>query len=183
MKYVAIIGTAGRDKDRTYTLDLYGKMCENARSKFKDGERYHLVSGGAAWADHLAVELYLARPEQFELTLYLPAPLCLMTKKFVGDNGSAGSASNYYHDLFENQTGITGRLQILEAQSSGATVEWEDPKPGMGGFFARNKKVANFAEACLAYTWGEGKEPADGGTRNTWDQIKGRRVHVSLASL
>ena len=183
MKRVAIIGTAGRDKGRVYDLNLWCNMWDDALSRFKDGEKYRLVSGGAAWADQLAVELFLAKPDQFELELYLPAPLSLTRGIYLGEKGSAGAASNYYHDKFLQQTGIDGRRQILQAIKQKCDVDWEESIAGMRAFFVRNKKVAEASDACLAYTWGEGKEPADGGTKNTWNQIKGRRVHVPLTSL
>lgn len=180
MSAIAIIGTAGRDKGRTYDIDLWCKMWDDALKRFDKDKEYRLVSGGAAWADHLAVELYLYDPNQFSLTLCLPAPL---EDSFVGEYGSAGAAANYYHKLFTNATGIDSLRQIRQARDFGANVFFEKEQPGMGAFFARNIKVAKKATACLAYTWGEGKEPTDGGTKYTWDRIVGRRVHVSLDKL
>lgn len=52
------------------------------------------------------------------------------------------------------------------------------------GMFARNKKVAVIATSAIAYTFGTGDIPADGGTLSTWKQIKSDdKVHVPLASL
>jgi hypothetical protein len=180
LKSVAIIGTAGRDRNNpNYTRNLWNAMLKDAIARFKYGEQYKLVSGGAAWADQLAVELFLSNPGMFELELYLPAPL---TSKGVyeGNPGSAGSTSNWYHELFEKATGVAGRNGILQAVRAGASVSSEPKAAGMGAFFARNAKVASAVGACLAYTWAEGKEPADGGTKHTWGLVQGRKVHVPL---
>lgn len=53
----------------------------------------------------------------------------------------------------------------------------------MKAFFVRNDMVAAEATACLAYTWGPGAEPADGGTNHTWSRIQGRKLHIPLSSL
>jgi hypothetical protein len=155
-------------------------MYEDALGRFDQSKEYKLVSGGAAWADHLAVELFLNCPEFFkELQLYLPAPL---TAKgiYEGERASSGSASNWYHEMFRDATGVDGRQRILDAIAQGARAESEPKAAGMGAFFVRNAKVARASNACLAYTWGEGAEPADGGTKDTWRQISGRRVHIPL---
>lgn len=181
MLTIAIIGTAGRDKEHTYDLDLWCKMWDDACKRFTEGKLYHLVSGGAAWADHLAVELFLAGKAK-NLTLHFPAPFnrCV----FFGPHKSAASAANYYHENFTKATGIDSRRQLQEAiQTSGCNYTDQPAGPGYGGMFARNLLVARDVEACLAYTWGEGREPADGGTKFTWDKINGRKVHVSLSNL
>lgn len=183
MRSVAIIGTAGRDRGNPhYTRDLWNAMLKDAIARFKYGEQYKLVSGGAAWADQLAVELFLANPGMFELELYLPAPL---NSKgiYEGNRGSAGSASNWYHELFQGVTGVNGRWCILNAVAKGARVEHEPKAAGMGAFFVRNAKVAAASGACLAYTWGSGSEPVDGGTKHTWGLVQGRKVHVPLERL
>lgn len=183
MTSVAIIGTAGRDRRPEYTKKLWHAMLSDAAGRFDSEKEYRLVSGGAAWADHIAVELFLARPDMFELSLFLPAPLD-DNGIYQGDRASAGSTSNWYHELFTEKVGIDGRKQILEAEALGASVFYEPVQPGMAAFFVRNKKVADASQACLAYTWGEGKEPADGGTKHTWSLITtGRKVHVPLGRL
>ena len=50
--------------------------------------------------------------------------------------------------------------------------------------FARNGKIARVTAAAIAYTWGEADHPAQGGTLDTWRQIKSAdKVHVSLSQL
>ena len=180
---VSIIGTAGRDKDRTYDINLWCAMWDDVLDRFDTTKKYTLVSGGAAWADHLAVSLFLARPKWFKLKLFLPSMFAEHTQRFVGPERSAASTISYYHELFTKATGIDGRREIAEAISQGCEYECEPSAAGLGGFFARNRKVALASDACLAYTWGSGREPSSNGTRNTWDQVTGRKVHVSLQKL
>lgn len=180
---VAVIGTAGRTKGKTYDLDLWCKMWDDACKRFDPAKEYRLVSGGAAWADHLAVELFLAGKVQ-ALTLHLPSVFGIHTSRFVGPNASSASVANFYHEKFTAATGIDGRRQISEAaQKDGCKITEQPSAAGYGGMFARNDLVAKDAQACLAYTWGEGSEPKDGGTNYTWDRIVGRKVHVSLSRL
>jgi len=182
MKSVAIIGTAGRDKGKTHDIDLWCAMFEDAKGRFVSD--VELVSGGAAWADHLAVSLFLSSPRQFKLRLYLPSMFAPHTSRFVGPADSSASAANFYHEKFTKATGIDARREIAHVMGMpGVVVECEPSAAGYGGMFARNKKVALASDACLAYTWGPGREPADGGTKNTWDQIVGRKVHVPLHTL
>lgn len=181
MTTVAIIGTAGRDPTKVYDIDLWCKMWEDVCKRFVEGKSYHLVSGGAAWADHLAVELFLAKRVE-KLTLHFPAPFKFGA--FVGPSKSSASTANFYHAKFTKETGIDSLRQLQEAiQASGCTHTCQPSSPGNTGMFARNLLIARDVEACLAYTWGEGREPENGGTKFTWDKVNGRKVHVSLAAL
>jgi len=73
--------------------------------KLIDRSKVILVIGGAAWADHIAVNLYNngAYPN---LELYLP---CRYDNCSYYDNGEShwsrnpGKISNYYHKLFSNK--------------------------------------------------------------------------------
>ena len=61
---LSIIGTAGRGDDfARLDLAVYDRMADVARSAVRrlagEGPLPTLVSGGAAWADHLAVRLAL----------------------------------------------------------------------------------------------------------------------------
>lgn len=185
-RHLAIIGTAGRDKVQQdqMTKELWGAMVADATKRI-DPEAFY-YSGGAAWADHLAVELFLQGIIK-HLSLWLPAPLNLKGQ-FEGPPGGwvkgSASTSNYYHELFSKVIGVDTRHQILEAHLEGAWLNFELPAAGYGGMFARNNKVAERAvDGCLAYTGGEGAEPADGGTKYTWDKCSGERIHIPLKGL
>jgi hypothetical protein len=50
--------------------------------------------------------------------------------------------------------------------------------------FIRNEKVAKESNAMLAYTYGDGKEPADGGTKDTWNKSKYLdKTHIPIKAL
>jgi len=179
---LSIIGTAGRDKDKPLTAALWDAMVADARKRVCLTDT--LVSGGAAWADHVAVKLFLDGSVK-QLELHLPAPLD--GGIYTGpDRNSSGSAANYYHGLFKRITGVEGLKEIEKAIERGALVTFEPEAPGYAAMYARNKKVAGSSNAMLAYTFGEGDVPADGGTKGTWDQstiAASEKVHVNLESI
>ena len=179
LRRIAVIGTAGRDKSKPMTRALWEAMVDDLRSRLQPGDV--LISGGAAWADHLAVHAYLQGWCE-SLKLFLPAPFQL--GKFVGPSSSSASAANYYHQLFQTSTGVGGLAEIQNAIAKGATAESEQAAPGYAAMFARNAKVARHASMLVAYTFGDGEQPADGGTLNTWNTFGvGERTHISLVEL
>lgn len=183
MNNIAITGTAGRDKTKPMTLRLWLWMVAHAKGSIPKNS--HLISGGAAWADHLAVQLFLDGHVS-RLTLHLPAP---MTDKFHGPYKSAASAANYYHQTFSERIGVDTLNQIvLASEMPGCTGSVQPEQAGYGGMFARNGKVAADANAMLAYTFGLDKQPADGGggTLDTWNKCAcdpAKKMHVTLPIL
>lgn len=176
---VAIIGTAGRDKTKVMSLGMWNWMIAQAKDIIKPDA--HLVSGGAAWADHIAVHLFLTGYAS-ELTLHLPAPI---NDKgwFEGPLKSAASAANYYHGMFSvviNKHTIGEIVLASRMPNCHGTVE--PVAPGYAAMYVRNAKVA-MADQLLAFTFGEGDVPADGGTKDTWDKCKGQKLHVSIPDL
>lgn len=179
IRRLAVIGTAGRDKSKPMTARLWAAMAADLQGYILSGDL--LVSGGAAWADHLAVHAFLQGWVD-GLRLYMPAPFT--SGKFVGPSGSAASAANYYHDLFQAATGLNSLAEIGRAIDMGAAASFEPVSPGYDAMFARNKKVAQACNACVAYTFGCGVVPADGGTLDTWKKISASdKRHVGLGSL
>lgn len=177
MHRIAIIGTAGRDKTKPMTLDLWKWMIYDIRQRVRQGS--HVVSGGAAWADHLAVSLMITGWAG-DLTLHLPAPFDRSARIFRGPPNSAASAANYYHQLFSQTIARDTLQQIHEAlYHPHTTFTQENEMVGYRGMFARNAKVAQ-CEEMIAYTFGKGDVPADGGTKDTWDKCQGHKTHVTL---
>lgn len=178
-RLVAVIGTAGRDKHHPMDKALWDAMLADSRRRVQPGDA--LVSGGAAWADHVAVRLYLEGAVK-NLALHLPAPL--VDGQFAGpDRDSAGSAANYYHGLFLRTAGVDGLKEIEQAIAKGAYCTYEPAAPGYRAMFHRNSKVAEFVDSVTAYTFNPGDVPEDGGTKDTWDQIQGEKIHVCLKGL
>ena len=175
---IAIIGTAGRDKTKPMTKALWGAMQRDVLVRVPKGA--HVCSGGAAWADHLAVFLFLYGHAD-RITLHLPAPL--NDTQFLGQFGTAGGAANYYHGLFSRAIDRDTLADVIEcARAEKCDGTFEPAGSGMSAMFQRNQKVAQCG-SMIAYTWGEGDLPADGGTRHTWDRCRGTKVHVPLGSL
>ncbi|SNW61930.1 Hypothetical protein ORPV_26 [Orpheovirus IHUMI-LCC2] len=111
---IAIIGTAGRKEDgQKMSAELYEKMIYAVKyiiiHHFKmDMGKVTLISGGAAWADHIAVNLYNNGYVK-DLVLHLP---CEWNEGKYLDTGSRdwrvnpGKTSNYYHEQFSKKIGL-----------------------------------------------------------------------------
>ena len=137
-----------------------------------------LISGGAAWADHIAVHLFNGNYVR-HLKLHLPAPF--ENGSFLGGYGTSGGAANYYHQKMSKTLGINSLLEIDQALSKhGADYTEQAHAQGYKAMVERNQLVADEAELLIAFTFGEGASPADGGTKITWDMCQGNKVHFSL---
>lgn len=183
MTTLAIIGTAGRKNDfDNLDASKFRRMISIAHALILNQEITHLVSGGAAWADHVAVSLALKGVIPLSnLTVYMPSltsqdyKICL-----------------YYWNKFYTKTGIEVSKELIFAQDGGAKIISTD-----GSFTSRNKKVAKEADEILAYTFGtntvkwsplvcsklsaEFAGLKDGGTAHTWDASKAlKKFHVCL---
>lgn len=175
MTMIAIIGTAGRGAEQV-DRSLYALMVSKAWEIVQRYPDPHLVSGGAAVADHVAVTLHLLH--KVPLTLHLPAEWNHSTKQYTGSKNAA--TANYYHHRFsKNIVGDEQKtLTTLDSLLSGNEVIHTVSKD----FWARNALVAKDAEVTIAFTWGETQPPA-GGTAHTWGLCKGTKIHISLQGL
>ncbi len=184
---IAIIGTAGRKEDGPkLNKQVYDTMYGNLLSDIwgYSIDTRHLVSGGAAWADHLAVRAFLDL-HTASLELHFPAPWA--GAKFVesGHMLCPGKTANYYHALMSRKLGISSLKEIQEAIDAGATYTVSN------GFHLRNKLVGK-ADMLVAFTFGshggifgnvDSKTAGlkDGGTAHTWDNSSASiKVHRCL---
>lgn len=176
---LAVIGTAGRKQDaERLNKDIYNKMYKNLSDHIESLDyegKITLISGGAAWADHLAVDYFINNLKKSRLELYLPSKFedC----KFVGSKH--GEIANYYHKKFSDKTSKRTLLEIETAQVAGAKFYF------YSNFFERNSHVAQNCDAMIAYTFSSSDEsPADGGTSDTWKKCKSEnKTHVNLNKL
>lgn len=162
-KSLAIVGTAGRKEDEhKINCAMLPKMVEIAAAAAQKLGVKELVSGGAAWADHVAVLVFLQDPTKYKLTLHVPAAFEGDRYKDVGGFGASnpGGTANYYHGKFSKAVGRDTIREIAEAIKLGATVIVGK------GFFDRNKLVAK-SGAILAFTFGDKEWVKDGGTAHT----------------
>ena len=114
MNTIAIIGTAGRGADlNRLTSDIFLRMYNTTQKIIeeivptKDVCDFKLVSGGAAWADHLAVTIFLAGTAP-KLCLYLPCEFDMANCCFVDDGTidwrtNPGGTANCYHKKFSDR--------------------------------------------------------------------------------
>lgn len=192
---LAVIGTAGRGTDAAkLSRELYDAMYRRTQAAMSDWGARDLVSGGAAWADHLAVRAFL-NGEAETLRLFLPARFA--DGRFSGPPADAARTANHYHAEFSRILGIDTLSQIEEAVRRGAVASFH------AGFKTRNLEVAAVASRVIAFTFGAGREPIvageadgafgsafdaglkDGGTAHTWAQAwrADAKLHVDLGWL
>lgn len=199
MSKLAIIGTAGRGDDgpklAARTEEYYHRMLDCVRHVAGRVGAKTLVSGGAAWADYLAIALFLHHPDDFTLELELPAHW--IEDPHLGavyyDTGvrdweaNPGGTSNHYlrkmsEQCFGFSTGYVPFEGMWDAQKhSRCTLRVTH------GFHARNLLVAQ-ADHCLAMTFGDGKQLKDGGTAHTMRAFlerpnHGEAYHLDLNTL
>jgi hypothetical protein len=179
MSTVSIIGTSG--KEGNMTNDLFRAMIKKAHKIIKeefnlDPKDVTLVSGGASWADHVAVRLFLTGKYK-HLTLHMP---CKWLGSGFLDNGAyswavnPGRTANTYHKRFSQDI---GRDTLGEIGSCGAKII-----DTYKGFHHRNTAVAR-SDFLIAFTWSDTDRPEKGGTLDTWNKCVSRKVHVSLKEL
>lgn len=169
---IALVGTAGRDSSQPLTRALWDWMLLDAKKRVPIGA--HLVSGGAAWADHLAVALYLDNWAS-RLRLHLPAPFASGKFSTGFYTRTSASAANWYHERFSRIVGFDSLSELRTALTL-CDYTYEPFSNGYKGMSDRNTKVA-LADEMLAYTFGD---MPTGGTLDTWNKCLGTRTHISL---
>lgn len=181
---VSVIGTAGRTNTNLLSKQLYDNMYVTLTKLLKtfNGSKLLLKSGGAAWADHLAVDYYLHHNHDpcIDLHLYFPCPF---TNGQFLDNGmnnwkqNPGRSANRYHHRFSKMINRDSLKSIQLAIDQGASVTVRK------GFHARNSDVA-VCNYLIAFTWDENEDEdqgLSGGSGDTWRKCKTERVHIPLS--
>ena len=126
------------------------------------------------------MNLYLA-DEVGGLTLHLPTRLCTHGQTQFYDNGSKdwktnpGCTANKLHKEFSKKLDEDTLQHLTLAETVGAKLCVHS------GFHERNTYVAA-SDYLLAFTWGSGDVPMEGGTMDTWKKCGGVKYHVSLES-
>lgn len=190
---VGIIGSVGRNEDaekldRHIWLKMRDKAMDYLDNNMPEGyDQIHLISGGAAWSDHLAVSIFnsgysFGKTKPCDLVLCLPC--YFRAAEFDEHRGTANQrksarTANFYHDQFEEKTGENSLQQIHIALTDGRAHQIV-----RDGFFARNKDIANLAtDLLLAFTFSHTKEPKPGGTLYTWRMSRARvKKHFNIGA-
>lgn len=205
---LAIIGTAGRgSEDSILTHEHYTRMLKLATKVLSDiclgdPSKVRIYSGGAAWADHIAVTMTQLCMIPYEnLTLFTPVPFEGFEFSGIGSSERTSNTMNHYHRKFSHKTGHRSLSEIAHVLERGSHIH-----VGNGNFFERNTKVAQSVGTdgtLLAFTFGSPHSSqlpmtmkeyspytsADvaglkkGGTSDTWDRAVCRKLHARLGAL
>lgn len=161
---IAVIGTAGRKEDaKKINRSLYFQALMSVGDIILSygTDDIMLVSGAAAFADHMAVSTFEGF-EGIKLRLHLPAKLTFTGFEELSKNPlDAGRVSNYYHNMFSESCHIDSLGQLRAAIKNGAEAVVTP------GFKNRNTKVAMEADVVIALTFGHNQYVKDGGTKDT----------------
>ena len=196
---IAIIGSAGRRDDAAlWNKELYERALNKTLQIIEEYKTLTtcIYSGGAAWADHIAVSLFLRKKIE-RLSLFLPAYFDLEKNCYISSSWKdPGSISNYYHNKFSTKIGLPKDASlrgISKAHQLGANLLV------VPGFFDRNLSVGK-AEIIIALTFGTNQgtfqnqdlgltDPQkaglkDGGTAHTWKHsCATTKIHLNLHTL
>jgi len=182
---ISIIGTAGRKHDIS-KLDkmIYSKMVSKVRDlvneiiKINNLTQFELVSGGAAWTDHIAISLF-KEFDNDKLTLYFPCQWdndrhCFQSNGYR----DTGNIANYYHTLFSNKMGYNTLEEIHQiVHNNKVSIICYN------GFHNRNTYVAQ-SDVIIALTFNNDNIPNDGGTLDTWKKSKASlKIHININEL
>lgn len=178
---LAIVGTAGRnplDKKKLSKTHMEF-MTDNVRCYIEHvlettPNNIILVSGGSAWADHIAVQLYLTG-EFGGLELYLPSRFDPKQKKYI--NTHEGRTLNQLHSECKEKTGMDVFEELTRVVSRKATKIVIQR-----GFLPRNTLIAKNCDHLLAFTFSP-DIPVIGGTFDTWTKTKHQnRTNIDLTN-
>lgn len=205
---LAVIGTAGRKDDRgRLTAGHYARMVQGVETLIAhlklNTSTIQLISGGAAWADHVVVSLALnGIIDPTRLLLFLPTELSDYGYRGTDEaSDKTASTCNFYHQNFSKIIGRSSIDELLEVRRRGAVCNTDG-----GGFHARNAMVAKSVNpdgVLIAYTFGDdssGQVPwtarvfegsvtaqyaglKDGGTAHTFGLAKCLKYHGRLGPL
>ena len=176
---VGIIGTAGRKEDGAkMNKDVYLAMVNDAkwqleRLKLTPAD-ITLISGGAAWSDHIAISLYLL---DLVSNLNLHFPAFWTGGMFAGDR--TAETANLYHKQMSEKLGGNTLRGLDKAIVKGAIVKVTS------GFKPRDLQIAQQSEVLIAYTWHNADHPKPkSGTAYTWKECNAYvKTHVPIMNL
>lgn len=185
MTTISVIGSAGRQADSSLvTANKWQWMFDQLKKEIKKIEGpITLVSGGAAFSDHLAVRYWLEF-DKINIKLCLPCRWDPSKTQFL-DNGSSdwrvnpGKTANYYHHQFSEAVDIDSLAQL------GTVHRFQKPPEicfldHYKGFHDRNSVVAN-SDYIIAFTNSSTGSPKDGGTADTYNKAKTiNKIHIDI---
>jgi len=178
---IGIVGSSGKNGGKI-NFSMYHKMQRLAMhniSTLAKGADVTLVSGGAALADHIAIDLFL-EGKVSKLILYFPCQWNEKKCEFSAvssktNKGEVGHFANKLHKNFSAQVGNKNSLKdIQDAIDKGAQVIIGN------GFYGRNTLLAQNVNAMIAFTFEKKMTP---GTQHVWNQCAidpSQKVHLLI---
>ncbi len=165
---ISIIGSAKGNINFEKLLQICEEYIEHNITN--DWNKIELISGGAAYCDHIAVKLFLKHPNS-KLTLHFPCKwnttnIEFFDTKVVDWKTNPGGTANYYHKLFNKKCNINSFEDINNAIDLGANII-----DSYNGFHKRNI-IVGICDYMIAFSFASGNEPSDGGTLFTWNNSK-----------
>lgn len=153
----SIIGTSGGKRDISkLSLFKFKAMCLVAEELLLQFEKNnypisHVITGGNAWADHVAVKLFLEKKVP-HLRLFVPVQWHsgeYMITQAAGAYKNAGEILNYHHRRFSKIVGFSSLYDINSAIREGAELIYVSR-----GFHACSALIAK-SDFLLTMTYGE----------------------------
>lgn len=176
---VAIIGTSGRNPmdSMRLTADHMKWMAENVLCYIEHvikttTDNIILISGGSAWADHVAVQLYLSH-NFAGLELYLPTDFDVENKKYA--NTYEGTMLNLLHSQCKEKINIDVLNELAEAIPKRTTTVVIKR-----GFLQRNSLVSKKCDHLICFVF---SHIISGGSNDTWKKTKHQNKIVFDLSL
>lgn len=187
---VAIVGFAGAHVPQSappLNRALFDAMIRRAEEIITerfglewDGVR--LVSGGAAWSDHVAVHCHQRHSAETSLIVWAPCGLTSLGRfadTRVRSRSNPGGLANRLHESFARLTGIDSFNDLRKVHSCVDSSQ--------AGFHARNGAIARSCDYMIAFSWATGDAPDTGGTLDVWTRCPleagTRKIHVPMDTL
>ena len=166
---LAIIGTSGRNpQDGAKLLNFHMQwMAENVLCYIEHilkttTDNIILVSGGSAWADHVAVQLYLEY-NFGGLELYLPTNFDIIQKKYA--DTYEGLMLNILHMQCKEKIHVDVLNELAEAISKKTTKVIVKK-----GVFQKNSLISKNCDHLICFIFGQ--TISGGGSYDTWKKTK-----------
>lgn len=180
---LAITGSTGRypgDKNKLRP-EFMEKMITVIREYIKNElnttpDKVVLVSGGSAWAEHIAVQLYLTK-EFAGLDLFLVSEFSVKQKKYV--NTHEGRTLNQLLIECQDKTGIDVFSELAKSIDGKNKAKITIQR----AFKPRNTLIAKNCDFLIAFTFGL-QENVKGGAIDLWEKVSSdKRIHFDLSEL
>ena len=180
---IAIIGSSTWSNG---TMNTFMTMCTKALAYLipilDENKHVTLVSGGAAWSDHVAVTIFLTLMEKYpKLSIHIYLPCSWVDSKHY-DNGSSdwktnpGWLANKRHSQFSSQIGSNSLAELNELYklsiASNTAVAIEE----MNGFYQRNDQIA-ICDMLLCIT---NNDQVKGGSLYTYNRCRSTKYIVKV---